>query len=316
MNRVFIGSAARAVRGVVASFPDTPLSGESYRLEVEEARQLYEANLALIKRIVSFVCRHRHFTPDEAEEFESDVHLKLIDEQYRVLRTWKRESSLSTYLSMVIGRGALDFRTHQWGKWHPSAEARRMGPIAVELEQIVVRDGRPVEEAFPSLAAKDAGVTLESLRKMVARFPRRNPKKHEVPVEEDVAVDPDDTEDRALGDERRRTAGRVAALVRSAVARCPEDIRLVLRLHYVEGMTVAQIARALQRDQKLLYRRLERCVDEIREELRDAGVPEREVVDLIGRDDVFLDFDLGKAEARPSKQSDERVVATEPEGIE
>jgi RNA polymerase sigma factor (sigma-70 family) len=316
MNQVLIGSLMPAVRGVVARPRDTPSLGASFNLEVEEARELFEVNLALIGRIVAFVCRQRHFSPDEAEEFESDVNLKLIDEQYRVIRAWQRRSSFSTYLSMVIGHCALDFRTHKWGKWHPSAEAKRMGPIAMELEQIVVRDGRSVEEAFPLLAAKDAGVTLDSLRQMVARFPRRNPKPYAMPVEDDVAVDPDDTEGRALTDERRRTAGQVAALARKALARCPEDIRLVLRLHFVEGMTVAQIARALQREQKLLYRRIERCVDEIRAELRDAGVPERDVTDLIGRDDVFLDFDLGKGGARPSKQSDERVVATEPEEIE
>jgi len=282
-------------------------------LEVREARELLEANLALIRRVVAFTCRHHHFTHEEAEEFASAANLKLVENDYSVLRSWQGRSSLATFLSIVVERWALDYRTHTWGKWHPSAEAKRIGPVAVELEQIVVRDGRSIEEAFPLLAAKDANVTLDSLKRMAARFPRRSPKRYDVPVEDDVAVaDAREIEDHALEDERRRTADRVAALVRNALAKCPEDIRLVLRLHYIEGMTVAQIARALQREQKLLYRRIERCMDEIRAELRAAGVADRDAVDLIGRDDVFLDFQLGNGGPRPSIQSDERV-ATEAE---
>lgn len=308
----------RVLMGVAPPLWDTPLMRGSQRLDVPEARELLEANLALIRRLVAFTCRHHRFTPEEAEDFASSATLKLVENDYAVLRAWEGRSSLSTYLSIVVQRWALDHRTHEWGKWHPSAEAKRMGAIAVELEQIVVRDGRTIEEAFPFLAAKEGSVTLDSLRQMAARFPRRAAKRHDVPVEEaeEVATAGSrEIEDQARSGERRRTAERVAGVVREALAAYSADDRLILQLRFVQGMTVAQIARALQRDQKLLYRRIERCLADIRAEAHAAGLADEDLIDLVGRDDVFLDFDLGNGDARPSKQSDETVAtaAEDPE---
>lgn len=297
--------------GVGTASADTP-SVEGALLEVEEARELLEANLALIERAVAFVCRRYRFDPDDAEELRSIVHLKLIEHDYAVLRAYEGRSGLSTYLSIVVQRWALDYRIHEWGKWHSSAEAKRLGPLAMELEQFLLRDGRAIEEALPFLAAKHPGVTLDSLRKLAAQLPQRGPRRHDVPVEEaeSVAFDgPRSIEDRALAEERKRTAGQLAALMREAIARRPDDDRLILQLRFEQGLTVAQIARALQRDQKLLYRQIERCMREIRAEIVRSGLAPADVLDLVGRDDTFLSFDLGKDGPRPSKESDERVAA-------
>ena len=63
---------------------------------------------------------------------------------------------------------------------------------------------------------------------------------------------------------RRRTAGRLATSMNHLIENLPEDDRLFLQLRYQEGMTVAQIARAMQIDQKLLYRRVDHCMSTIR----------------------------------------------------
>lgn len=279
-------------------------------MEVREARELLEANLALVGRVVAFACRRYRFDPDDAEDFASIVNVKLVENEYRILRSYEGRSALATFLSIVIQRWALDYRIHEWGKWHPSAEAKRMGAVAVDLEQLLHRDGRSIEEALPFLAAKHAGITLESLQKIAAALPQRAPKRHDVPVEEaDPVSAPVDIEDQARGDDRRRTADRLAALMRDAIANRSGDDRLILQLRFEQGMTVAQIARALQRDQKLLYRRIERCLGEIRAEIVAGGVGPADVLDLVGRDDTFLSFDLGKDGPRPSMKSDERVAA-------
>jgi RNA polymerase sigma factor (sigma-70 family) len=297
--------------GVVTAPSDTPVGRGSYNLEVREARELLEANLALITRAVAFACRRYRFDPDDAEEFGAIVNLKLVDDDYAVLRSYEGRAGLATFLSVVIQRWALDFRIHEWGKWHPSAEAKRAGAVAVELEQILHRDGRTVEEALPFLRTKHAGVTLDSLKAIAVKLPRRAPKRHDVPVEEAAPVSgPYDIEDQARANDRRRTARHVATLLHDAIERRPEDLRLILQLRFVNGMTVAQIARALQREQKLLYRMLERCMHEIQDEIVAAGVRREDVLDLIGRDDVPLAFDLGKSGPRPSMKSDERVAAT------
>jgi RNA polymerase sigma factor for flagellar operon FliA len=145
------------------------------------------------------------------------------------------------------------------------------------------------------------------------QFPRRAPKRHDVPIEEADSVEtqgPRDIEERALADERHRTAERVCTLIRDAIERRPDDDRLMLQLRFEQGMTVAQIARAMQRYQKFLYRQIERCMREIRAEIEKSGLAPADVLDLIGRDETFLAFDLGKGGPRPSMESDERVVAS------
>src|SRR4051812_31620451 len=181
MNRVSSGSFTidmprpRLViagrKGVGDASGDTPVRG-SHRLEVLEGRKLLEANFALVGRVVTFACRRYRFDLDDAEDFRSVVHMKLVENEFAILRSYASRSSLSTYLSIVIQHWALDYRIHEWGKWHASAEAKRLGAVAVELEQLLYRDGRSIEEAFPFLAVKHPGMTLDELRKLAARLPR------------------------------------------------------------------------------------------------------------------------------------------------
>ena len=38
-------------------------------------------------------------------------------------------------------------RIAEWGKWRPSAVAKRLGPTAVLLDRLLTRDGRPFDDA-------------------------------------------------------------------------------------------------------------------------------------------------------------------------
>ena len=110
--------------------------------------------------------------------------------------------------------------------------------------------------------------------------------------------------------DRRRASERLSSIMSAVIARLPEDERLILQLRFEGGMTVPQIARALGLDQKLTYRRIERRMRDIRRELERAGIAWRDVLDLIGRDEVLLQFDLGKRKPRPSNGADEMAQAT------
>jgi transposase-like protein len=95
----------------------------------------------------------------------------------------------------------------------------------------------------------------------------------------------------------------------AVIERLPEDERLILQLRFEGGMTVPQIARALGLDQKLTYRRIEKRMRDIRTELERSGIAWRDVLDLIGRDEALLQFDLGKQKPRPSIDADETAQA-------
>ena len=281
-----------------------------------EPVELLTANLPLIERAVAFACRRYRFDPEDAEEFGAVVKLKLVEDDYAILRSYEARSGFATFISVVVQRMALDYRIHLWGKWHSTAEAKRLGELAVELEKLLHRDGRTLDEALVILKPRFEGITRESLAALAGRLPPRAPRMREVaiadsaePRAQTMAAD-----ERVLEDERRRTSQKLSAAMTSIIAELPEDDQLILQLRFEGGMAVSQIARALQIDQKLLYRRIERQMKEIRIELERRGVDAGDALDLIGRDEAILRFDLGNHDRRPSIGRDERA-ANQPEEI-
>src|SRR5215472_17913272 len=110
--------------------------------------ELFLANLQTIEGLVQMVARQQRMTWAEAEEFASIVRLRLIENDYAILRKFRGGSSLRTYLTVVIARQALDYRDACWGRWRPSRAARRLGRTAVTLERLIVRDGFTLDEAW------------------------------------------------------------------------------------------------------------------------------------------------------------------------
>jgi len=277
----------------------------------QDARELLTANLSLVESVVAFACRRFRLRPEESEEIASIVNLKLVENDYAILRSFEGRSNLSTFIGVVVERTVLDYRAHTWGKWHASAEAKRLGEVAIALEELLHRDGRPFEEACPILIARHPGTTLESLRAIAARLRERTARKRDVPIDEAEPV-PDEghgVDQRVVNGERKDTAARVRQLLIAIFEQMPDDERLIFQLKFEQGLTVAQIARALQRDQKLLYRQIERRTREIRTTIEQSGVESQDVLDLIGHDEAFFEFDFGKHEPRPSKEIDERDTA-------
>jgi RNA polymerase sigma factor (sigma-70 family) len=235
-----------------------------------------------------------------------------VENDYAVLRAYESRCGFATYISVVVQRMALDFRIHAWGKWHASAEAKRLGPLAVELDRLIHRDGRTVDDALVILAPHNPGLTRERLQTLADRLPDRAPKRRDVALDEagSVAVTRGDAvEEPLLARERRGASERLSSLMTSAINRMPEDERLILQLRFEGGMSVPQIARALQLDQKLLYRRFDTLMRDMRRMLERSGMPAREVLDLVGRDEALLEFHLGNSPPRPSIGADETVAA-------
>ena len=279
-----------------------------------EGEELLTSRLASVDRAVAYAARRHRLDREDAEEFAAIVRLRLVENDYAILRAYEERSRFDTYISIVVQRMALDYRIHAWGKWHPSAEAKRLGPLAIDLERLLRRDGRSLDEALTILAPKHEGVTREQLEALAARFPDRAPRMHPVALEEAEPVAdtrPAQVEERVLARERQRESERVSQLMTEVIGRLPDDDRLILQLRFEGAMTVAQISRMLRIEQKLLYRRIEKCMASMKRELERKGVAADDVTDLIGRDETLLVFDLGKREGRPSIPGDETVAHTE-----
>jgi RNA polymerase sigma factor (sigma-70 family) len=274
-----------------------------------DARALLEANLELIERVIRFTTRRQRLDESESEEFASIVKLKLVENDYAVMRKFQGRCHLATFITIVVRRMLLDYRIHHWGKWHASAEAKRLGDLAVELEQLLHRDGRTLDEALPMLVGRYPEVTRESLEKLDEQLPERRARRRMVDLTEadDVPIETS-TDENVLQAERRKASQRLSNAMRDALAGLDPHDRLLLQLRFEGRLTVAQIARSMHIEQKLLYRRMEKLLRDLRAELERAGIDPREVADLIGREGTQLDFVLGTAVLRPSTISEGSVA--------
>lgn len=252
-----------------------------------EAERLFLTSLSDIERIIRIACMRGSLSNDEAEDFASTVKLRLIEDNYAILRKYRARSSFLTFITIVVHRLLLDYRKHAWGRWHPSAEARRRGEMAVEAERIVVRDGRSIDEAFVVMQSRYPTVTRQEIERLAASFPRR---RHHKMVELTEAADALHVAPREFAPERRRTAEHISTLFRDFLDNLSDEDRLVFHLRFFSDMNVAQIARSTHRDQKPLYRRMERLAADFRQLLREHGINDEDVLELLRQDPELLDF--------------------------
>lgn len=243
--------------------------------------QLFLSQLPLIERIVAWVCARRGLRGADAEDFASTVKLHFIENGYEVLGRFEGRSSLPTYVTAVVHRLYLDFQTARFGKWRPSAEARRLGPVAMRLESLLYRDGLTFEEAHGVLKS-DHGVaeSREALYDVSLKLPRRISRKHASTADRDIperGAAPSAAEQA----ERQTVAEKTFAALRKALARLAARDRIVLRLHVEGGLSVAEVARALGEDQKALYRKRDALFKCLRVEMEAEGVESGDVQALL-----------------------------------
>jgi len=235
---------------------------------------LFLSSLPVINDVTLLVCRRHRLSGAEAEDFAAEVHLHFIERNSEVLRRFEGRSSLRTFLSVVIHRLFLDYRNRLWGKWRPSAEARRLGPTAMLVERLVSRDGWTLEQALEMLRINHQVTMDGALQAFCQRLSARGPVRQFVPESEADQVDSvmPSPEDNVLRAEQDFLAKRVrAALVRARQALPPEE-RLVLKMRFEDGLPVVDIARVLHLDQKRLYRTIERLLADLRRRLAADGI--------------------------------------------
>jgi len=244
---------------------------------------LFVAQLPVIETVVSHVCRRHHLAATEAQEFRSEVTLRLMQRDYEVLRRFQGRSSLRTYLTVVVNRLFLDYRIQLWGKWRPSAEAKRLGPVALSLERLIARDGWSFDQAVEVLRTSHAvDESPDELYAIYVRLSPSGPNRHFVPEDAaqhvpSTAPAPDETLIRA---EREFAGNRVRlALDRARQGLRPEE-RLILKMRFDDAFPVSEIAAALRLDQKRLYRTIEGILERLRTGLVADGLSLEDVTAL------------------------------------
>ncbi len=185
--------------------------------------------LAVLDSVISSTTRR--LRPQDAEDFRQTVYLRLIERDGDLFERFRGDSSLKTYLFVVVRRMRLDWQNQAYGKWRPSVAARRAGATGIALDRLLNRDGFSVDEAIEHLRAGRRRIDETELRQLAASLPRRWRKDiaaTEFSDEAQVAAFEDPVEERKGADAAR--ARRTA--LRQALARLDARDRELIRLRF------------------------------------------------------------------------------------
>jgi RNA polymerase sigma factor (sigma-70 family) len=244
--------------------------------------QLYLGHLKLIDEVAKHAAQRRHFSREECEDFVSTVRFKLLDDDYKIIRLFRGTSTFKTYLTIVVSHQMLDYQNHHWGKWRPSAEAKRLGHAAVRLDVLLHREGLSLDEACEILRTNE-GVELshQELAELAARLPPHNPPRR-MQGEEEVADRPAEGEapdERVLGLEAAKRKQGILEILCQLLALLSDEDRLIVRM--LGEFKVVQISKTLNLEQKPLYRRIEKILKGLRNDLEKHGVSAEVVAEIL-----------------------------------
>ncbi len=267
-----------------------------------DVEQYFLAHLRQIEQIIAFVCRRNHVDAQDAEEFKADTLVKLIDGNYAILRKFEGRSQFTTYLTTVIRRLFYQYRVQLWGKWRPSAEAKRLGDKAIVFERLLTRDGYSFTAAVALLTSPpDSVFTVRELELIYLRLPPRMPRPVLVSDADapDVAADGVDAANGIMSAERECTARRAAAALDESIAGLDAEDQIILRMRFANSMRVPDIARIFSLDMKKLYKRIDKLLIRLKMALEKAGIARADIDDLLLHGDQDITLRLVREEKPP-----------------
>ena len=244
-----------------------------------ELERLFVETLPTIRRILAGLSRRQGMLMHDAEDFSSWAISRLMENDYAMLRKFRGDSSLSTYLAAVLACLAREYRVTHWGRWRPSAAARRAGTVGIRLETLMQRDGVPLAQAAQILRTTGVtNLTDRELAELAARFPRRTrPKPIELHATSIGATAMERSDATIDLEESAAEIQCVRSALRNAMGALATDDLQLLRMHFADAMSIADIARGLAVPQKPLYRRMDRALATLRARLETNGVSREHV---------------------------------------
>jgi RNA polymerase sigma factor for flagellar operon FliA len=244
-----------------------------------ELEALFVDNLDVIDRILSALARRHALESDDSADLCAWAKARIIETEYAALAKFRGESSLGTYLTVVLSMLSREYVARERGRWRPSAAAKRHGAVGIKLEALTVRNGLPLGVAGQMMrSAGDTTLSDAELARIAAQFPSRAARQavHDATVVDSFPAS-EAADDRVQQAERQEREAFIKNALEEALKTLSAEDALIVRLHFVEGLSIADIARNLCLPQKPLYRRLDRLLTTLRRELERRGVTREEL---------------------------------------
>lgn len=233
-----------------------------------------EEMLPTVNQAVDGVLRRRRKGKDFADDFRGFVMLKMLQRDGAILKRFRGESTLLTYLRVVVDRLYCDYLISLNGKWRSSKKAMALGAKSVHLEKLVYRDGYTLDQAVAALQTRDGKEPESELREGFFQIPsRRN--RLEIPFES-LRERQADTRPSVYEVLRQKELDRSSWVVRDALtdslAELSEEDRLILELRFCRGLRIPDLSRRLGLKQRSVYNRFYRILRALREKLEARNV--------------------------------------------
>jgi RNA polymerase sigma factor (sigma-70 family) len=240
-----------------------------------EARALLTAEATSIQRLTRSIGRRHRLPEADLDDFVSRVWVHLMKNECRALRQYRGDASVLTYLHRVITRVLLDERNSQWGKWRPTAAARRAGPQAIERDRQAWRNRDPERRRIVRVVPLEGGADW---------------------------IGPGSSPDHGIVTRDLRSKIEVlGAALASAIRELSAEDQLLLSLRYCGGASVASIAIRFGLDQKRLYRQYCALHAHLRRSLAARGFDQVSSLGIVGWSEEALPALLRAAPAFASR---------------
>ncbi len=229
---------------------------------------------------------------NEALELSNAVLDTLQKNDFQVLKDFKGNAQVTTYITTIISRHAVDMIRKKRGRNREKERAKKLGNLGLTLYNQVIKNKLPLEQVFKQLKKEHLFTgPLEELETLLQKIKGKNPHnpasspphtsgtavKNGHAVDEEHVVIPDtkhNPQDLLLQSERQKTIHKI---LHDLISTLEGEDRLLLRMRFPtreneKPRPVEQIAQILNIKPKAVYKRITKLVNKCKAQLTEQGV--------------------------------------------
>ncbi len=268
-------------------------------------RDLYDKHFELIERIIEITGRYR-LAEDDKGDFRNHVHMRLLENDCRILCNFRGESAIKPYLAGVTKRQLNNFLGYRG--FRNCTIAIHLGEAAMLLEKLTHGDKLTFDQACEVILTnyKDK---IKTSRKELEGFWNRLPIRpsYEVVLLDDLdafvfSILPDTTLDR---EELKEKMEKARKAIQEVLAKIPPEERRVFKLRFFPGMKITRIMAVTGYTRKKIDYCLQKNLERLRKRLKKEGICREDLQDIIGKDWDDRPFDISDEE-RDSKADEDK----------
>ena len=230
---------------------------------------------------------------NEALELNNHVLDILQRDNYRVLKEFKGDARITTYITAIISRHAVDMIRKKLGRSRDKERAKEMGDTGLLIYQRVINENCPISEVLKELQT-DHGYkgSMSDLETILQKIKGKNPTppaangsngatgsavKTGTQVGENEYIIPDlrgDPQQLIIEDQRKN---KIQEVIHSIITGLDGEERILLRMRFPRGdnekpASTVQVSKILGISQKAVYKRMARLLKKCKDQLNREGV--------------------------------------------